>query len=271
MAVKSTDRRKEKRKSLRTRFIAMVSMLICLILMFVGYVINNQVRDQVIKQMKNKGEALAKNIAANSTEALLTGDELSLGVYVDKMSEDPSIVYAMILDDRGKVITHSDLSVKKGSAFKDLVSLRAINSDKPLIQDGYSERYGNYIDVAMPMMRDNTRIGIVRIGFSHREITEASKRLRNTIAIIACAGVLMGILTTWFLISRITRPLQQLTRGAEIVGGGNLDYRINLFSRDEIGQLANSFNKMTTKLKTAQEELIEQERLKNELHIAQQI
>lgn len=250
----------------------MVSMLICLILASVGYVINNQVREQVITQMKTKGEALAKNIAANSTEALLTGDDLSLGVYVDKMSQDESVVYAMILDDRGRVISHSDLNIQKGFLLEDMGSLKAINSDKPLIQDNlYSEQYGHYIDVTMPMMRGSTRIGMVRIGFSRAEVERASKRLQDTIFIIACAGVFLGIMTTWFLVSRITKPLLHLTRGVEIVGGGNLDFQIKLSSQDEIGRLAYSFNQMTAKLKTAQHELIEQERFKHELQIAQDI
>lgn len=261
----------ERRKSLKTRFIFVISFLICLILALVGYVINRQVRDQVITQMKRKGEALAKNIASNSMEALLTGDELSLGVYVDKITEDDSVLFAMILDDQGRVITHSDLTVKKGQRFEDMASLKIINSNTPLTQENYSSEYGEYIDVSMPMNRGNTRIGIVRIGFSGKEIKTASLRLRNTIIIIACAGVLVGIIITWFLVSRITKPLQQLTRGVEIVGGGNLDFRINLSARDEIGRLAYSFNLMTSRLKTAQEDLLEKERFKHELQIAQQI
>ncbi|MFH1379626.1 MAG: SpoIIE family protein phosphatase [bacterium] len=262
----------QKRKSLKTRFIVMVSMLICLILVLVGIVINNQVREQVITQMKKRGEALAKNIAANSMEALLTGDELSLGVYVDKIIEEPSIIYAMILDDHGRVITHSNLKVKKGFQFEDRISLKSVNSEVPLIQDdGYSDEFGDYIDVTMPMKRGDSKIGLVRIGFSQQEIETASTRLRNTIFIIACVGLFGGIAITWVLVSRVIKPLRQLTRGVEIVGSGNLDFRINLSSQDELGQLANSFNTMTGKLKTAQQTLIEQERLKHELQIAQQI
>lgn len=262
----------QKRKSLKTRFIFMVSLLICCILILVGVVINNQVREQVITQMKKRGESLAKNIAANSMEALLTGDDLSLGVYVDKITEEESIIYAMILDDRGRVITHSDLNIKKGFQFEDRISLRSINSDGPLIQDdGYSPEHGKYIDVTMPMKRGDLKIGSVRIGFSQTEIEIASERLRNTIIIIAFVGICVGIFTTWILVSRVTEPLRQLTRGVEIVGGGNLDFRINLSSRDEIGQLARSFNHMTSTLKGAQQRLIEQERFKQELQIAQQI
>ena len=135
----NTNIGQEKRKSLKTRFIIVISLLICIILASVGYVINRQVRNQMIKQMKKKGEALAKNIASNSEEAILTGDELSLGVYVDKITEDKSVVFAMILDHNGKVITHSDLKIQKGFLFDDMNSLNVINSDGPLIQYSYSK------------------------------------------------------------------------------------------------------------------------------------
>ena len=53
-----------------------------------------------------------------------------------------------------------------------------------------------------------------------------------------------------FLIStNIVRPIQELQKGAETIGGGNLNYRITIHTGDEIEDLANKFNKMANKLK----------------------
>jgi signal transduction histidine kinase/CheY-like chemotaxis protein len=68
-----------------------------------------------------------------------------------------------------------------------------------------------------------------------------------TIAVAGGAGILASQI--------LTRPVEQLRAGVEIMGGGNLDYRIKLRSRDEIGQLAHAFNQMASNLKASQLEL----------------
>ncbi len=58
------------------------------------------------------------------------------------------------------------------------------------------------------------------------------------------------------LLSRvITRPIQALKEGAEAVGEGKLDYKLKVKNKDELGDLANSFNDMAAALKTYTEEL----------------
>ncbi|MBU4258474.1 MAG: PAS domain S-box protein [Desulfobacteraceae bacterium] len=59
-------------------------------------------------------------------------------------------------------------------------------------------------------------------------------------AIVALLGLLFA--------RTITRPVLQLVRGAEEVGRGNLEYRIEVVGRNEIGQLATAFNEMTADL-----------------------
>lgn len=56
---------------------------------------------------------------------------------------------------------------------------------------------------------------------------------------------LLGI----FLASRITKPIHQLRRGTEIIGQGNLDYKVGTLAKDEIGQLSRSFDQMAEDLK----------------------
>ncbi len=57
--------------------------------------------------------------------------------------------------------------------------------------------------------------------------------------------VLLGLLTA----RRIVRPIQVLQAGADLIGQGNLNHRIEISTGDEIEDLANQFNKMAHKLK----------------------
>lgn len=73
-------------------------------------------------------------------------------------------------------------------------------------------------------------------------------KLRYLITIIVVI-VIFFIIGTALLISRsISIPIAALHKGTEIISAGNLDYKIGIHGKNEIGQLANSFNKMTKDL-----------------------
>jgi len=60
-----------------------------------------------------------------------------------------------------------------------------------------------------------------------------------------------------FLTIKIIKPLLNLEEGARIVGGGNLDYKLEIKTEDEVGEVAREFNKMTEKLKESRKGLEE--------------
>lgn len=90
---------------------------------------------------------------------------------------------------------------------------------------------------------------------THTEAVEARERGMNlTIFLIIVLGII--VVTTSLLVARsISKPLAELTKGAEIIGGGNLRHRIAVKSRDEVGDLASSFNQMTKHLYSSRNEL----------------
>ena len=74
--------------------------------------------------------------------------------------------------------------------------------------------------------------------------------LRNTILGIGL-GVALVVVVLGILFARtITRPVRRLVEGAEQIGQGNLDYRIAMTARDEIGHLSRTFDEMAGNLKT---------------------
>ncbi len=108
------------------------------------------------------------------------------------------------------------------------------------------------------------------------ETVEQARRslVRNTAWIVA--GTVLVVVGAATLFARtLTRPIQDLAQGAAEIGAGNLDARLTLRSRDELGQLATAFNQMAADLRHYTEELArstaERERLVRELEIAHEI
>ena len=72
------------------------------------------------------------------------------------------------------------------------------------------------------------------------------KVLFVVVMILAPIGAwLVGI----FFSGVISKPIRKLQDGAEIIGGGNLDYKVGVDTKDEIGQLSRAFDKMGEDLK----------------------
>jgi diguanylate cyclase (GGDEF)-like protein len=72
--------------------------------------------------------------------------------------------------------------------------------------------------------------------------------LELLVVLVLVAVLVLAAVIGWSLARVTTRPLVELSEAAERVAGGDLDTRIEVRSRDEVGQLASSFNDMTDRL-----------------------
>ena len=82
-----------------------------------------------------------------------------------------------------------------------------------------------------------------------------SKSQRQLLSFLFLSIVALSVVfaaATWFMVHK---PVHQLIIGTNKVAAGNLDYKIAIKSRDEVGELARSFNQMTDELKLANVEL----------------
>ena len=74
--------------------------------------------------------------------------------------------------------------------------------------------------------------------------------LEQLLVAVLLAALLLSAVIGWWLARVTTRPLVELSDAAARVAAGDLDTRIDVRSRDEIGRLAAAFNEMTTELRS---------------------
>jgi len=80
-------------------------------------------------------------------------------------------------------------------------------------------------------------------------------RLKNLVFIILGIIFILGGIMAFSIAQSIARPIKKLSKGVDIVGRGNLDYKLAINSQDEIGHLSRAFDKMTAEQKCAQKSL----------------
>jgi signal transduction histidine kinase len=109
--------------------------------------------------------------------------------------------------------------------------------------------------------RHNELLGVLLLGSPQRDLVLLRRQILKIASIVALAAILVGLLLTWWISSRITRPLEELANGARDVASGRWDTHIDVHGNDEIGQLAGAFNHMTHTLASQKEKLVQTERV----------
>jgi class 3 adenylate cyclase len=82
-----------------------------------------------------------------------------------------------------------------------------------------------------------------------KEAQAAQERAQIATIVVFVLSSILGLSVAAIAAVRLIRSIKSIVRGAEAVEGGNLDTQIEIASRDEIGRLAASFNRMTEGLR----------------------
>ena len=115
---------------------------------------------------------------------------------------------------------------------------------------------------AIPLTgRNNELLGIFFVGSSRRELVLLTREILKSAGAVAAAALFIGLLVSFWISARITKPVEELAEGAREVATGRWDTRIEVRGSDEVGQLAIAFNDMTRTLASQKERLVQTERV----------
>jgi nitrogen fixation/metabolism regulation signal transduction histidine kinase len=109
--------------------------------------------------------------------------------------------------------------------------------------------------------QNNELLGILLIGNSRRPYVELRQRIRSAALLVGGGGIILAILLSSWASARVTRPVEQLAEAAREVAGGNWNTQVDVTSSDELGELAQAFNRMTLELTEQRERLVQTERV----------
>ncbi|HHW57506.1 MAG TPA: cell wall metabolism sensor histidine kinase WalK [Clostridia bacterium] len=141
----------------------------------------------------------------------------------------------------GKVINNYN-DVKEALAGKGSTSIHDING------------VGWAMYTAVPVIAKNNIVGVILISSSIDNVINLLNSIKyRMIYTFTGIGIIVSFLSL-LVASYITNPLKRLTEATNILSQGKLDYKVDVKSSDEIGKLANAFNKMSFNLMKIDEE-----------------
>ncbi|MFN7252000.1 MAG: cell wall metabolism sensor histidine kinase WalK [Anaerobacillus sp.] len=246
-------------KSIHVKIVIIYVLLILIAMQVIGVYFTKQLEDQLVdnffEMLDERANLLAYNVEQemkknrDQTTSSLRGDIDNL------LREFFSIDNAEVqVVDKNKVVLSVSNFQKRhviGQRTTEVRVKRALlgSDDEDILRDpttGHRMRI-----LAVPVKSDNETLGAIYIEASMEEIYEQMRQINQ----ILMTGTIISLSITAalgiFLARTITRPILDMRRQAQVLGKGDFSRKVHVYGRDEIGQLAITFNELTNKLKDA--------------------
>lgn len=202
------------------------------------------IEEALIEQAELRHKELTELLNASLGGPLVEGDYATILELLDHSRSREGIVYLALYDRSGAVVARS------GPLRGPLPAL-----DKSMIEDDGDGIY----DTQVPVDIDGQVYGMLRYGISTRFLEHSRAHLVRQSALIAGIALIVSSILLAAIAFLLTRHLSALIRVSRQVASGNLRAFVPISSRDEIGVLADTFNKMTLALRERIEALSESE------------
>ena len=234
---------------------------------------------------------LKDSMSSRITSELEVQAALTREFLIEKLPTKDNFTYDLIdplVDRLGKAnnarVTFIDLDgVVWGDTERDGQALREMDNHltRPEVQDaikngsGIRDRYSDTTQTgfryfALPIHRnvsaeispdgEGTLIGICRVALPMEVVNTAIGNLRQMALIASVAGLILAIVFSVFSTGAITKPIKKLTQMTQSLAAGNINSRVPVDSRNELGQLSQNFNLMADRVQEQIDKISEEHR-----------
>ena len=278
--------------NLRTKFVLPVSaMLILSILVISGYLTKRQA-DSIRQELRASGETMIRIIAKNAESGVLFESRYELDELLAILSRFEAVTYGAISNNEGTILSRFGEWHDEHTKVK-----RVLKHNEPT--DGLSRDYfiksssgEEFIEMNYPILsrkeklaRENLgltgglegsaahekvteEIGSIKLIMSLAKVNESIAEARDTAILLMLVVLVLAIVILTFFVRVVTKPIKMLVEVTDQVSRGDLNQRVDIKQHDEIGHLANTFNKMIESLKQSRDEIEEHNRTLEERIVA---
>ncbi|TEB06990.1 Methyl-accepting chemotaxis protein McpB [Pelotomaculum schinkii] len=235
------------RLSITSKIAIALSLLITFLISVVGISVILKQQALFKAEFKDKGWSIVHTALPYFSNYLQSSNLDYVNSIIKAIGKYQDVSYVMVLDEWGRVVAHTDErqvgkkvdddATKNVMSIKsDAVNLLLDDAGKPALMDFY----------APVKTTGGSTIGYFRMGVSLAGLTGQTRQTSVSIILICLAAIIAGIFLAQLITKRmLKKPFQDLTVATERLATGDFSYKVRIYSQDELGDLANSFNTMT--------------------------
>lgn len=264
--------------------IAVCGTTVAIVAMFSYLIIKSQ-QSALLLQVEHNANQLSETVKSGTKYDMLFNYRERIHRTIDTIAEQEGIQRIRIFNKEGSIIYSSDKSETGSMVNKRAESCYACHAaDQPLHNVSIKDRTRTFVDetghytfgIINPIYNEpgcwqadchahseaQNVLGVLDVTLSLDEVEAQLDANRWRLTALAISAILAISLLLAILVHRfVGKPVNELVRATVAVAKGDLKYKIPIDKKDELGELARSFNKMTENLAEAQRQLYQSDKL----------
>lgn len=224
------------------------TIIICLVVALLSVGILLRQKNRLKTQMETIGKVSLAYFANDARIPMLENNILRLNTLINEAVTVEGLVYATIVDNENNVLADTD-SDKIGAVFEGFPQKENLTKQDGITHFEYTLPPDQHIlNLSTPVLFKDKKLGEVHVGVSLDFIEKVIKEERWRIIGMTLFLVLIGIVITVGLGLWFSRPILKLVMATREISMGNYGHKVDLVRKDELGNLATAFNKMSDEL-----------------------
>jgi len=232
------------KKGIKTKFIALILLVYILTTSTVVYFMNKYLRTYSLNEYKKIVRVIGQNAVSAIKTPLFYSDYNQIRDRIETINLK-DFNYILVYD----ILTNTVAYKTSGSiSMKHIEDIsNKINKNKTT-EIKITQNKQTYYEYIFPVNEANVELGLILIGVSEKKLTQKFSAIPIIIFVINIIALLLFTALVFFLTSRITYPIKELSQSIQEFSKGNYKVRSNIKTGDEIQSLSDNFNTMADKI-----------------------
>ena len=230
-----------------TKLAISIGIMISIGMSLLGATIIHNQTQFLNQQTQTYGRTVVDQMAQAAKEPLLVNDSLLLDVLTYNLAAAENVLGTAIYSTEYKIISSSGRNPFETYAPFSTQEKQHLDSSQKMLEWKWESSPSGSLDAVSffsPVRFKDIILGYAMISYSREAMTQAKYESVRSIVVATIILIMLGIVMSYFLGRRLTRPLDSLMNASRAMEMGQYDYRIKEARKDEIGHLMNSFNLM---------------------------
>ncbi len=212
-----------------------------------AFAVTREVKRAIHASMQKRGDADARVIAAEISEALADHRDEKIAEEIESAWDEGAFSYVVVLRaDRTVAAKRLARSYRKTA--EDAIGVHQSAGMAPVVQGDGEVAFTRPVTATWERPsggREERTVGWVLLGLSGADVQDQVEDVRNVIiGLLGFGGAFMGAMVYFFVLALLLKPLDAMSAVARRVSDCDLTARADKLGEDELGTLAESLNRI---------------------------
>ncbi len=227
--------------SLRWKLVALIAVLLAAVVLFLFAYFPRRMETFSQQWSERRAIGMASLLSATAAPGVEFDDSVSVTELLNGLSATPEVLYASVRRSNGSLLA--------------VYHAERLPEDVPIAKNAPVVTYANgAVRVDAPIHAKGGSAGTLSIGFSLREVEDEARANREAVGGVSAVVFLIGLALAFFIGTVLVGPLRRMTEVSLRLADGDLSQReLNEGGSDEVGRMANAFDRMLKSLRALSE------------------